>query len=84
MRKHKLFNLFLILIGIVVGTFVGNICKDVSFLSWLSYGMNFGMASPLVLDLNVIQLTFAVSLDLTLSVVIFVILSLILGRVIAK
>lgn len=84
MRKHKLFNLFLVLIGIVVGTFVGNLCKDVSFLSWLAYGMDFGMASPLVLDLSVIQLTFAISIDLTLSVVIFVVLSLIVGRAITK
>ncbi len=84
MRKHRLFYLFLVLIGIVVGTFVANICKDVSFLSWLAYGLNFGMASPLVLNLGVMQLTFAISIDLTLSVVIFVILSLVIGRAIAK
>lgn len=84
MRKHKLFNLFLVLIGIVVGTFVGNLCKDVNGLSWLAYGVDFGMTSPLVLNLGVMQLTIAASIDLTLSVVIFVILSLILGRVIAK
>lgn len=84
MKRNKLFNLFLVLIGIVVGTFVGNICKDVSFLSWLTYGMTFGMTSPLVLDLNVIQLTFAASINLTLSVVIFVVLSFIIGRAIKK
>ncbi len=84
MRKHKLFNLFLVLIGVVVGTFVAGICKDVSFLSWLTYGMSFGMTSPLVLDLGVIQLTFAASINITLSVVIFVILSLIIGRAITK
>lgn len=84
MTKRKFLNLFLVLIGIVVGTFVGSLCKDVSFLSWLAYGINFGMASPLVLDLGVMQLTFAVSIDLTLAVVIFIVLSLIIGRAIAK
>ncbi len=84
MKKHKLFNLFLVLIGVVVGTFVAEIFEDVSFLSWLTYGMNFGMPSPLMLDLGVVQLTFAASINITLSVVIFVILSLIIGRSIAK
>ncbi len=84
MTRRKFFNLFLVLIGVVVGTFVANICKDVSFLSWLAYGLNFGMASPLVLNLGVMQLTFAVSIDLTLSVVIFIVLSFIIGRAIAK
>lgn len=83
-RRKFWFNLFLVLIGIVLGTFVGAICKDVSFLSWLNYGLNFGMTTPLTLDLNVINLTFALSLDLTLSVIIFIILSLIVGRAITK
>lgn len=84
MSKRKILNVFLVLIGIVIGTFVGGICKDVNGLSWLAYGVDFGMTSPLVLNLGVMQLTFAASIDLTLSVVIFVILSLILGRVIVK
>ena len=84
MRKSKLYNTFLVLVGIVVGTFVGNICKGVAALSWLAFGIDFGMNSPLVLDLGILQLTFAISIELTLAVVLFIILSLLVGRALAK
>ena len=84
MSSSKLYNFFLVLVGIVVGTFVGYICKGVNALSWLAYGVNFGLESPLVLDLGILQLTFGISINLTLSVVIFVILSLVIGRALTK
>ena len=84
MRKSKLYNTFLVLVGIVVGTFVGSICKGVNGLSWLAYGIGFGMDSPLNLDLGVVHLTFGIDVNLTLSVVIFILLSLLIGRKIAK
>ena len=85
MAKRKFwFNLLLVLIGVVVGTFVGSICKDISYLAWLNYGTSFGMSSPLMLDLGVMNLTFGVSINLTLSVIIFIILSLVIGRAITK
>ena len=84
MANSKLYNLFLVLVGIVLGSFVSYICKDVAYLSWLSYGLVFGLESPLVLDLGIMRLTFGVSIDLTLATVIFVILSLIIGRALAR
>ncbi len=84
MAKSKLYNTFLVLVGIVVGTFVGSLCKGISALSWMAFGIDFGMKSPLTLDLGIMQLTFAISVNLTLAVVIFIILSLIIGRAIAK
>ena len=84
MSSSKLYNFFLVLVGIVVGTFVGYICKGVIALSWLAYGVDFGLESPLVLDLGILQLTFGISINLTLSVVIFVILSLVIGRALTK
>ncbi len=84
MRKSKLYNTFLVLVGIVVGTFVGSICKGVNGLSWLAYGVDFGMNSPLNLNLGVVQLTFGIDVNLTLSVVIFILLSLLIGRKITK
>ena len=84
MSSSKLYNFFLVLVGIVLGTFVAYICKDVSALSWLSYGIDFGLESPLVLNLGILRLTFGIGIDLTLSVVIFVILSLLIGRALAK
>lgn len=84
MVHSKLYHFFLVLVGIVLGTFTAYICKGVSALSWLAFGIDFGLESPIVLDLGILQLTFGVSIDLTLSVVIFVILSLVIGRALAK
>ncbi len=84
MAKSKLYNAFLVLIGIVVGTFVGNLCKGISSLSWLAFGIDFGMNSPLSLDFGIMQLTFAISVNLTLAVVLFIILALVIGRALAK
>lgn len=84
MSKSKVYNIFLVLVGIVLGTFVTSICKGVPALSWLAFGIDFGMNSPLVLDLGIMQLTFAISVNLTLAVVLFIILALIIGRAIAK
>lgn len=84
MAHSKLYNLFLVLIGIVLGSFVGYMCRDVGFLSWLAYGIDFGLESPLILDLGVMSLTFGVSINLTLATVIFVILSLLIGRALAR
>ncbi len=84
MRRSRLYNAFLVLVGIVVGTFVGNICKGVPALSWLAFGIDFGMSSPLVLDLGIMQLTFAIGINLTLAVVLCIILSIVIGRAIAR
>ena len=84
MRKRFWLNFFLICIGIVIGSMVAELTSGISFLSWLSYGLNFGTSSPFVLDMNVLHLTLGISVKITISSVIFVTLSVILGRLIAR
>lgn len=84
MSRSKAYNLFLVLVGIVLGSFVAYICKDISLLSWLSYGITFGLEAPLILNLGIMSLTLGISIDLNLSTVIFVILSLLIGRAMAR
>ncbi len=84
MAHSKTYNLFLVLVGIVLGSFVAYICKDITFLSWLSFGITFGLEAPLCLNLGIMSLTFGISIDLTLSTVIFIILSLLIGRAMAR
>lgn len=84
MRKSFWLNLFLVCVGVVVGTLAASLTSDIPALSWLSYGLDFGMTSPLVLDLHVLKVTFGIGLNLSISVIIFIILSLLLGRLIAK
>ncbi len=84
MKKRFWLNLFLVCVGVVVGTLAAELCADISFLSWMTYGLHFGMTTPLVLDLHVTSLTLGISVNLNIAVILFIILSLVLGRLIAK
>ena len=84
MRKGFWLNFFLVCIGIVTGSMVAEMTKGIPSLSWLSYGLDFGTKSPLVIDLNVLLLTFGISVKITISSIIFIALSLVLGRLIAR
>ncbi len=85
MRNGKFWlTIFLICVGVVVGSMMAEITAGVPYLGWLSYGLTFGTDSPLVLNLNVLRLTFGINVKLTVSTLIFVALSLILGRLIDK
>lgn len=84
MRKGFWLNFFLVCIGIVIGSMVAEMTKGIPSLSWLSYGLDFGTQSPLVIDLNVLLLTFGISVKITISSIIFIALSLVLGRLIAR
>lgn len=84
MHKGFWLNFFLICTGIVVGAMVAEMTVGIPYLSWLSYGLDFGTETPLVLNLNVLRLTVGVSVKITISTILFVALSLILGRIIVR
>jgi len=84
MKKSFWLNLFLICVGIVAGSLVAELTVGVPFLEWLSYGLDFGTESPFVLNLNVLRFTFGISFKITISTIIFVALSLVVGRAITK
>ncbi|MBE6559635.1 MAG: DUF4321 domain-containing protein [Ruminococcaceae bacterium] len=84
MRKNFWLNLFLICVGVVVGTLAANLCAGIPMLSWLAYGMDFGMAAPATVDLQVISFTIGITLNLNISVIIFITLSVLLGNLIAR
>ncbi len=66
--------------GIVIGTLVGEITKGISFLRWLSYGIVFGTDGPISLNLGVLNLDFGLSVNLTISCIIFIFIAMIIGR----
>lgn len=80
MRSKFLFYTLMLLSGIVVGTLVGSITKSVEFLSWLSYGITFGLTTPFQLDLGVLSLTFGFSINLTVSCIIFIIIAMLIAK----
>ncbi len=69
-----------ILAGLVIGGLIGNLTSGVDFLWWLSYGQDFGIADPLILDLQVVKLTFAIVFKINIASIIGVIISLFIYR----
>lgn len=73
--------LFLLLLaGVVLGGFIAELTKNVSALSWLGYGNTFGLDSPVVLDLGVIVLTFALKIKITIASIIGVVFAIIVYK----
>lgn len=69
-------SLILILLsGVVVGGFIGEYLGNIPYLSFLKYGQEFGLTTPLVLDLGVIKLQFAFAIRFTIAGIIGLILS---------
>lgn len=68
----------LILAGVVLGSFIGNLAGNISVLSWLDYGQTFGLTKPLTLDLGIIILTFGLSIHFSVASIIGIILAAII------
>ena len=77
-RERKWLLLFLLLVGLVVGSLIGASLKDVKGLEWINYGESFGFVKPLVLDLKVISITFGFTISLTISSIIGMLIGLLI------
>ena len=79
--KHSAWALLILMLcGLVIGGFIGMLTKDISWLSWLSYGQSFGLSSPLVLDLGVLVLTFGLTISINMASIIGVLIAVLLYR----
>ncbi len=76
--------LLLMLCGVVIGSFLGLLTKDISWLSWLDYGMTFGIGTggegAFVLNLGVISLTFGLSIKISIASIIGVVIAFLIYR----
>ena len=68
--------LLFILSGLVIGGLLGRIASNVSWLWWLSYEQEFGMATPLTLDLSVLKLTFGLMFKINIASIIGMVLAI--------
>lgn len=75
-EKNIWILLIFILSGLVVGGLIGELASKVSWLWWLSYGQSFGVESPIVLDLGVVKITFALMFKISISSIIGMILAI--------
>lgn len=78
--KNSWALLLMMLAGVVLGGFIGQLASKVSFLSWLNYGQTFGLSQPLVLDLGILVLTFALTIKITIAGILGIILAIIIYR----
>lgn len=84
-EKNKWTLFVLILLGILVGSFIAHLAKDVSFLRWLNYSMDFVIGdskeNPVVsLNLAVLVINFGLRLRITIGSVIGAIASIIIYK----
>ncbi|MGL5260117.1 MAG: DUF4321 domain-containing protein [Lachnospiraceae bacterium] len=75
--KNSWICLLLILAGIVVGGLVGSAFPN----SILNYGQTFGLSSPLVLDLGILTITFALTIKITIASIIGIIVAIVIYRI---
>ena len=81
--KNGWLLLLFFMIGIVIGGLISEVTAGVSGLSWLSYGNTFGINSngnPLVLDLGILVITFALQIKITVASIIGVIAAIVIYR----
>lgn len=79
-NKSKWTLLLILLSGIVLGGFIGYLCRNVGWLSWLAYGQTFGLSSPVVLDLGVIVFTFGLTISINIASIIGIIIGIIIYK----
>ena len=62
--------LIFILCGLVIGGLIGELAGNVSGLWWLSFGQQFGLENPFVLNLSIISITFAFTIKINIASII--------------
>lgn len=72
--------LIMLLAGIVLGGFLGQMAQGISWLSWLNFGQSFGLDSPLVIDFGLLVITFGLTIKITMASIIGIAVALIIYR----
>lgn len=80
--KDKNFWIMLIflLCGLVIGGLLGDLAGQVNGLWWLSFGQEFGLESPFILDLSILSITFAFTIKINIASIIGMAISIFLYR----
>lgn len=76
MKRVNWVFVILVLIGFVIGGFIGTYFDG----SFLNYGKTFGMSNPVELDLGFIIFTFGLKIQITIASVLGVLISLLIYR----
>ena len=79
-EKNIWILLIFILSGLVIGGLLGELAGKVDFLWWLGYGQNFGLSSPVQLDLSIVQISFGLLFKINIASIIGMIIAILVYR----
>ena len=78
--KNAWILILFLLAGIVLGGLLGELAAKIDFLWFLGYGKDFGLTEPLVLDLSVVSLTFALQFKINIASIIGVAIAILIYK----
>lgn len=81
-RKNFWILLIMLLAGIVLGGFMGQLANGISCLNWLNFGQSFGLDSPLVINFGILIITLGLTIKITMASIIGIAIALIIYRMI--
>ena len=81
-RKNFWILLIMLLAGIVLGGFMGQLANGISWLSWLNFGQSFGLDSPIVINFGILVITLGLTIKITMASIIGIAIALIIYRMI--
>ena len=81
-RKNFWILLIMLLAGIVLGGFMGQLANGISWLSWLNFGQSFGLDSPLVINFGILVITLGLTIKITMASIIGIAIARIIYRMI--
>ena len=77
-RKNFWILLIMLLAGIVLGGFMGQLANGISWLSWLNFGKSFGLDSRLVIKFGILVITLGLTIKITMASIIGIAIALII------
>ncbi len=79
-EKNIWILIIFILCGIVLGGLIGELVSNIDALWWFSYGSNFGLTTPITLDMGVIVLTFGLTFKINIASIVGLAIAIFLYR----
>ena len=79
-EKGTIVLIIFILCGLVIGGLIGELTSGISWLNWLGYGQEFGLSTPIVLDLGVVQLTLGLMFKINVSSIVGIVIAIFIYR----
>lgn len=78
--KNSWALLLLLLSGIVLGGFIGEMTAKVPGLTWLNFGQSFGLNDPIILNFGILVITFGLTIRITMASIIGVVIAILVYR----